>query len=530
MAESLPGKHRGRGPRKRLALLLGLAVCTSAFAQAPVVVVDGGRLQGAAEADVAVFRGIPYAAAPVGELRWRPPLPPLPWSGVRDARRFGNDCPQPPIDGPPGPGYVNPTSEDCLFLNVWTPRAAASAPLPVMVWIHGGAWIMGAGSWPPYDGAAFARQGIVLVTINYRLGRFGTFPHPALRRESERSGEPWADYGLLDQIAALRWVKRNIAAFGGDPDNVTIFGESAGGRSVNMLLTSPLAAGLFAKAIAQSGGGQSRLESVVDTAGSALPAAEARALAWTRSLGLPDDVDAQTLRRLSTERVAALDPKAPLPAPVVDGTVLPMQVDAAMIEGRHAKVPYLAGANSAEYSLLRWLPGAAEARLQADGEGADAIVAAYAAGGGDRAGALARWWGEAGYVGPARFYARRMAASGTPAWLYHFAYVAHDARGRAPGAVHGADEGLVFHNEEKPSRYGDSAHDAPMAALLNAYWAQFARTGDPNRDGLPHWPRLQADGDALLRFDDAGAHPAASHARMRLDLLDRLFFEHYRAW
>lgn len=507
----------------RMGRVLAALALVFASAQAPRATVESGRLQGVEEAGVAVFRGIPYAAAPVGDLRWRAPQPAPAWPGVRAAARFGNDCPQPPISEPPGPGYVNPTGEDCLFLNVWTPRPAHARPLPVMVWIHGGAWIMGAGSWPPYDGAAFAREGVVLVTLNYRLGRLGVFPHPALRAES--AGAPWANYGLLDQIAALHWVKRNIAAFGGDPGNVTIFGESAGGRSVNMLLTSPLAAGLFDKAISQSGGGQNRLESLLEAEPGALPAAEQRALAWSRAQGLADDADAQALRKLPLEVVAAVDYAAPLPAPLVDGRVLAEQVDAALLAGHHANVPYLAGSNSWEQSLLRWLPGAAEARLREEQDATAQIVAAYAAEGEGRDAALARWWNEASYAAPARFYARRMAAAGGPAWLYRFAYVAHDARGRIPGAVHGADEGLVFHNEDKPSRYGDSVRDAPMAALLNAYWAQFARSGDPNRAGLPPWPRLSADGDALLRFDDDGAHsqPQRTEQAARLDLLDARF-------
>lgn len=493
----------------------------------PVVAVESGRLRGeAAGTGVVAFRGIPYAAAPVGELRWRPPQPAPAWPGLREATRFGNDCPQPPIDDPPGPGFVNPTGEDCLTLNVWAPRDGG--PWPVMVWIHGGAWMMGAGSWPTYDGTAFARQGVVLVTINYRLGRFGAFPHPALRRE--HGDGPWANYGLLDQIAALQWVRRNIAAFGGDPANVTVFGESAGGRAVNMLLTSPLAAGLFDKAIAQSGGGQNRLDSIVGSDGEALSAPEARALAWTRSQGLADDADAAKLRALPAAAVAAIDPAAPLPAPVVDGAVLPEQVDTAMLHGRHARVPYLVGANDWEHSLLRWMPGAAESRLRAEDAFADAILAAYGAEGGDRDAALARWWGEAGYVAPARFYARRMAESGAPVWIYHFAYVAQGLRGEVSGAAHGAEEGLVFHNEARPSRHGHTAADAPMAALLNGYWAQFARSGDPNRPGLPPWPALAPGDDVLLYLDADGARPVRGHAVERLDLLDRIFLERRHAW
>lgn len=521
------------------ALLRRLWMCLACLALAPAVSaqqaalhVDGGLLQGVAlDARISVYRGIPYAAAPVGALRWRPPQPVVPWTGVRAADRFGDDCLQIPMTDPPGPGYVNQQSEDCLFLNVWAPNASSARPRPVMVWIHGGAWLMGAGSWPLYDGTAFARQGIVLVTLNYRLGRFGVFPHPTLGEESRRSGEPWADYGLMDQVAALRWVRDNIAAFGGDPGNVTIFGESAGGRSVNMLLTSQLARGLFHKAIAQSGGGQTRLESVVDPLpGGGLPEVECRARDWARAQGVTNDADPAALRRLPADVVARFDPRDPLPEPVVDGQVLPMQVDLAMARGLHAQVPYLAGSNSYEQGLLRWMPGAVQARLHQEEAFVPRIEAAYGAQGPARDAALAQWWGEAGFNGPARAFARAMAAAGNPAWLYRFAYVAHDARGTAPGAVHGAEEGMVFHNETAPNRYGHSARDSKMAALLNDYWAQFARTGDPNRPGLPPWPRLTPDGNALMWFSDDGAQARDDPAAARLDVLDGIFREQSAAW
>lgn len=505
------------------ALWLLLSVAPSALADAgPRLRLAQGELQGVAvDAQVDAYKGIPYAAAPVGALRWQPPQPSARWQGTRPAQRFGADCPQAPMDDPPGPGYVNPTDEDCLFLNVWAPHGTApAARRPVMVWIHGGAWIMGAGSWPLYDGTRFARQGVVLVTLNYRLGRLGFFAHPALSRE--RPGGPLGNYGLLDQIAALRWVRDNIQAFGGDPGNVTIFGESAGGRAVNMLLTSPLASGLFAKAISESGGGQNRLPVLR----ASVPGdAESAGLAWTRALGLDEAVDARKLRALPWQQVATLDPRQPLPVPMVDGQVLPDQVDTRMRNGQQAAVPYLVGANSYEQSLLRWMPNAAQAKWEAYAAFGERLRPLYTQAPTMSADDLARWWGDAGYVGPSRFNARQMAAHGVPVWRYFYAYVPVAARGRIAGAEHGGDEGMVFGNYDVPSRYGYSAADAEMAGWLNRYWVQFARSGDPNAPGLPAWPRTTAGNDVVLRFDNDAVAPERDHAKARLDLLDEAFLE-----
>lgn len=490
--------------------------------------IDTGAIQGEARKGVKVFLGIPYAAPPVGSLRWRSPKPVAAWEGLRNARHFGPDCMQISMSRALGPGYTNPTSENCLYLNIWQP-ASTPKPAPVMVWIHGGAWLMGAGSLPIYDGTAFTRQGIILVTINYRLGRFGTFPHPALRKESQRTGEPWANYGLLDQIAALRWVQKNITAFGGDPGNVTIFGESAGGRSVNMLLTSPLAHGLFQKAIAQSGGGQNILESIIPTEGSHSPSpVEARTLAWSRAQGVLDENDMDALRRLPADVVVRYRPGEPLPTPVIDGRILPMQVDDAMMSGAHANVPYLTGANTFEQSLLEWMPGALEKAVTAQKANFLQIMNLYNATGPQRTERLEKWWGEAGYVAPSRFYAHQMAQSGNSVWLYRFGYISHAKRGKVKGAGHGTDEGLVFHNETQSNRYGYGPADTAMAEMLNRYWAQFARTGDPNGGMLPPWPRLTPEGENLMEFGDDSARPASDPAAFRLNVLDRLFLEKMR--
>jgi para-nitrobenzyl esterase len=496
-----------------LSAMLAYALATSALA-APAATIDSGQLSGAMEDGVAVFRGIPFAAPPVGPLRWRPPQPPAPWQGVRQAVAYGPDCVQVPMTEVPGPGFTGPSGEDCLYLNVWTPLRKPAKPLPVMVWIYGGAYIMGAGSYPDYDGAHFAQQGVVVVTINYRVGLFGFFAHPALTREA--AGGPVGDYGFMDQVAALKWVHRDIAAFGGDPANVTIFGQSAGGEAVNALLVSPAARGLFAKAITQSGGDRQ----LPGLGWPTLAVAEARGQAWAASVGVAGD-DPAALRALPADVVArgAFGPHSP--APIIDGQVVPERIEKALADGHHAVVPFMVGANSDEQSLLRWLPNATAAFLKTLGNERAAVLALYEQGGVGETAAAAEAWGEAVMVGPARFVARGMAASGAPTWLYHFAYVPIAKRGAVPGAPHGAEINYIFANEGRVSMFGEGPADAATADLMHAYWIAFAKTGDPNGPGRPPWPRYTAASDTLLEFGDDGAHVVKDFHKARLDVLDQ---------
>ncbi|WP_156400510.1 carboxylesterase/lipase family protein [Caulobacter sp. Root655] len=496
--------------------VLFVAVTLHASALAgPIVATKSGAIEGVDRGGVLAFLGVPFAAPPVRNLRWRPPAPVAPWTGARPAKRFGPDCIQEPMSSPPGPGFINSTSENCLYLNVWRPRASGDRR-PVMVWIHGGAFIMGAGSFPSYDGGAFASRGVILVTLNYRLGRFGTFAHPALRRE--QGDHPVADFGLLDQIAALAWVRDNIASFGGDASNVTIFGESAGASSVNFLMASPLAEGLFAKAIAQSGGSSSDLKTFA--------AAEAEGAAWAKTAGVAEDIKA--LRALPADRVWD-GPVTVVASPVIDGTVVTQSTDDAFHAGAFARIPYLVGANSQEESLLRWLPGLDEAFLKTLGERGDAALSLYETEGLDRKSAVAKLWGEAAMVEPARFRARQTARRGVATWLYRYGYVPDAAPETTTGAGHDAEIEVVFANPDQRWPKPWSTRDAAIAETIQGYWINFARTGNPNGPGLPTWPAYTLANDTLMAFSKVGPVATEGFGKSRLDLLEAAYADR-KSW
>ncbi len=483
-----------------------ISVLSNALA-GPVIHTDKGDVEGAIKnPGVQSFLGIPFAAPPVGDLRWRAPQPAAAWPSVRTATAFSKDCIQEPEAYVPGPGFNNPTSEDCLYLNIWRPAGAAAKLLPVMVWIYGGAWIMGAGSFPSYDGTEFAREGVILVNFNYRLGRFGVFAHPALSRE--QAGQPLANYGVMDQIAALKWVKANIASFGGDPANVTIFGESAGASSVNLLMSSPLARGLFAKAISESGGAHSGMQSLQD--------AELAGKDWADKMHAPD---LTALRALPADKV--WDGPATVPAsPIVDGKVVLASTDEAFAKGLAAPVPYIAGSNSREESLIRWLPGTDERWFAGLGAMGPRLLAFYTADGTSPKDALGKLWGEAAMTAPTRARARALAERTDKVWLYRYAYVPDAANGTVPGAGHDAEMEMVFKNPDMrwPGKWSDA--DIGIAHSMNAYWVNFAKNGDPNGPGLPAWPNYTPKTDILMNFDRHGPEQISGFGRARLDAID----------
>jgi para-nitrobenzyl esterase len=466
------------------AALAILALGATARAAEVNVQIDSGGLVGQANGAVEVFKGIPFAAPPVGPLRWKPPQPAPHWAGTRDASSYGPACPQTvSADGRPnGGGYVGPTAEDCLNLNVFAPLGARKAP--VMVWIFGGGNIAGANSIAPNDGTAFARDGVILVSVNYRLGALGFFAHPALTR-SAAANEPLGSYGTMDQIAALKWVRRNIKAFGGDPDNVTIFGESAGGWDTLTLMTTPAARGLFAKATVQSGGGWNAPVS--------LSAAEADGVALAKTLGLPEGATADQLRSLPVEALVAAHGRF---NPIVDGRLITENATQAFARGDQAPVPLIIGSNSWEASLLP--PSGYGAYLAA---ASAQTKAAYAAEAGDDPKLAQAMFTDSAMGAPARWIAAEQSAK-APAWLYYFSYVRVVRRAKIPGANHTSENPYVFDSQMGIPNYADEIvdEDRALASTVHSCWVAFAKTGVPTCTGAPAWPAYRANSDRLMEF------------------------------
>ena len=468
--------------------------------------VSGGGLRGYLENDVRIFKGVPYAQPPVGPLRWRPPQPAQVWTGVRDAQAFGSDCMQNRV-GWDDTQTKLPVSEDCLTLNVWAPASAAKAP--VMVWIHGGGYVMGSGSQPVFDGAALARRGVVVVTFNYRLGRFGFFAHPAI--DAEHPDEPKANYGLMDQMAALAWVKANIAALGGDPNRVTIFGQSAGGGSVSQLMLIPQAKGLFQQAISQSGGGRDVWPFLAaDQPGKV--SAEAIGVAFAAKAGVKDvDAAAVALRALSAAKLLGkLDllngEEATFSGPVVDGRLVTGSAVEGFASGKQTKVPLLIGANSDELGIIpSFLKGMFAGRVIGQlGLPEDRLLAIY----GDKPAMNADLPSDATFVEPAHALAIRAAKSGQPVWTYSFGYVAEAKRKDWRGAPHSGDLGYVFDTLGK-LKDPPSPADQEVAKRWADTWATFAKTGDPG------WPRYDPATDQRMTVANDGAALKPTPERIR---------------
>ena len=485
------------------ALALGvLALPFASFAQdAPTAKVKQGALRGAVVEGVEEFWGVPYATAPVGDLRWRPPAAAPGWTGERDASKAGPSC-QPARDGS--------QVEDCLFANVTRPVGAKpGAKLPVLVWIHGGGFTIGSATGAfgaETDGIQFAKDGVITVSVSYRLGRAGWFAHPALCKEG-----PCGNYGLMDQIAALKWVQANIAAFGGDPKNVTIAGESAGGISVLELMLAPDARGLFQKAIGESSFGRLEPTAMADAQAAGLKAAA------TAGVSGEDAAAAAALRKVPLSAMPYTGPFTSRAGPILDGRYVQSGISEGFEAGKQAKVPLLIGGNSNEASLFR--PQAAALDAIPAGRRAAAVAAFDPKGQGATLQIVNDMATRQYITEPDRNISRAQAKTGQPVYTYYFSYVSPGQKAQLPfGAPHTAEIKYAFSGPKQ--QFAEA--DLPLAKSVNAYWAAFAKSGTPDSAGGPAWPRFDAAHEASIEFGADGVHPREHQFKDRLDLAEKL--------
>jgi len=495
---------------------------------------DAGLLGNSVESSpgVRAFKGIPFAAPPVGTLRWQPPQPVAKWDGVRSASKFGDVCIQPagPTEGPGARLNIAvlpdspPLSEDCLYLNVWTGAVSAAERRPVMVYFFGGAFTEGAGSVPLYDGDALARKGAVVVTMNYRLGPYGFFVHPALTAESPHGAS--GNYGLMDMLASLRWVQSNIAAFGGDPNNVTVFGQSAGAMAIASLVASPEAKGLMHRAISQSGAWMGLG-----------PAGAMRTRAQAEEVGLKAATDAgvTTVEQLRAMPAADVTAKFRSAGMLVDGWVIPEDPSVTFAAGRQNAVDVLVGSNKDEafFAGARTTQQFEEQARGRWGALADQYLELYPHATDEQAQASSAQTSNDGTFWHMRLYADYQVQRGSKAYLYFFAQNPPGPEGQpAFAAAHAAEVPYVFNNvgelplfpdRSDPTLAGASAPDQMVADQMSSYWVNFARSGDPNGPGLPVWQAHQVGASERAVILDADPGSEQLPTKPRLELYDKLY-------
>jgi para-nitrobenzyl esterase len=501
-------------------ILFCLVASVSPAAMRDIVKLETGALKGTFANGITAFKGIPFAAPPVGALRWQPPKPAPHWKGVREALEFGPRCMQGNIYGDMVFRDKGP-SEDCLYLNVWTPAASAKARLPVMVWVYGGGFAAGATSEPRQDGENLACKGVVVVTMNYRLNIFGFFSHAELARESGHDSA--GNYGLLDQVAALQWVRKNIARFGGDPANVTLFGESAGSFSVSALMASPLAQGLFQRAIGESG---AFFGKVLDL--KPLSQTEAADAKFAESIGAHSlaDLRAKPAAELLDAAVKHDDERF---APNVDGYFLPQTVREIYAGGKQSHVPLLAGWNRDEggYGSIfkEDAPTAGNFAAYAQkqiGDRAGEFLKLYPADTDEEAKRSAQDLAGDQFIAFSTWKWLEMQGATGNATLYRYEFddaPPVPASAEARGAYHSAEIEFVFGalaSKNLPWR----PEDKTLSDLMSSYWANFARSGDPNGTGLPAWPAYNSQGGHAVMHLDANSHATPDDHRARYEFLD----------
>lgn len=507
--------------------LTSIAHAGNADSQAGATLIDttSGRFRGVIEDDVVAWKGVPYAAPPVGPLRWRPPQPFAALAETRDAGEFGHACPQTIPDSRPEWARKHlrsvGISEDCLTLNIWRPGKPADERLPVMVYFHGSAWKYASSGWPEWTGDDLASEGVIVVTPNYRLGLLGRFAHPALSRL--QSDELLANYSLMDAIAALQWVNDNAEAIGGDPDRITIFGHSAGGVMVNFLMITPQSKGLFHRAIAQGSAVQldcSRHLSQRGLPGAVYASMEDEGVEFARQAGLSGTSHevVRALRSLPAETLIEYPPPDLLLNPVVDGKLVPDDIAKMFEQGRQHNVSYMTGVSNWEWSEIANVPLIAKWFIAGSLlEGLSEDDLAVFDDQWTRIGVSQRWFGEGLFIASTRRLAKEMQSVAAPAWHYHVTYLPESLRSTTPGAPHGMEVPYLFgHIWEEPAYHRPvevelNDEDRRFGEIVRGYWLNFARTGNPNGPGLPDWPQFDAETDYTMELGPAAYARQALH-------------------
>lgn len=529
--------NKGAEMKKTLVSILlcsALGVTAHVNAQtSDVVQIDSGKIQGSTDQNVTSFKGIPFAAPPVGNLRWKAPQPVTPWSDIKQTTQYGHDCMQLPFPSDAAPLGTVP-AEDCLVMNVWKPANAEGKNLPVMVWIYGGGFVNGGSSPAVYDGSEFAKQDVIFVSFNYRVGRFGFFAHPALTKEDPDGLK--GNYGFMDQIAALKWVQTNIQAFGGDPYQVTLVGESAGGFSIHTLMNSPLAKGLFQRAIIQSGGGRTdigggRRISTVNAVGS--ESAESIGLKFAAKFNIhgSDEKALAALRALPAEDIVSGLNMATMgdptyAGPMIDGKVVTAQPKDFYDAGTGINIPLMVGTTDYEIGFPPKVSSMAEALKQFGHDNLESAAQIFKQTGVTDPQEVAQAISsDLLMVEPSRYVERHATAQGQPVYAYRFAYVADSVKKEWPGAFHATDIPFAFNTVKARFAEALTKNDEAAAIQTNSYWVNFAKNGNPNGDGLPTWSRYNTKQDNIMLLSNEGAEKSGMIQDpwvARLDLIAQL--------